>query len=778
MKRVVGLLLSSCICITPACGKKETPAPTEQAAELDRPADQPKVFQQYSTHFDLWEHAHLAEVDHHGLYIELGGPTRAKYTFGDWRSGFGKDGRSGADSFTYVSSDTARIYFQVEKPEPLVLRLRLKPLGTAVVTAYLNQEALPSTRLSGEDFRDYDVSVPVEKLVAGENRLMLRFGGTKLIDGETLSAALASVRVMRQADASAESFSPPRLSELKTETAVGGVQRRALAVRMPTTLSFFVEVPEGGKLGFGVGVAGDAPKQARASVTVTPEGGAPKQVFKADLSGKWRDEVVGLEEFAGKIVRLDLRAEGEAGLGRVAWSTPALLVPPKPLAGSAKRAKNVVVVLIDTMRARSLRPFNAQTRVKTPVLDKIAQEGAVFEATQAPENWTKPSTASLLTGLFPATHGAKTDAAMVPKSATLLSEALKEAGFSTGSFIANGYVSDKFGFNQGWDKYTNYIREKKSTEAENVFKEAGDWVEQHKGERFFAYVHTIDPHVPYDPPDEFLRMYMKGDYAGPVAPRKTPDQLAEAKKVPPKMTFSAADQEYLKDLYDGEVSYHDHYLGLFVERLKQLGVYDDTVFVITADHGEEFNEHGSWGHGHSVYQELLWIPYIVRFPGVVPAGRRIAQTVSSMSVYPTVLEAAGVNPPSALEDKSKLAWLRGGAPPALPVAFSDFLDDRRVIRAGRYKLILRGTSATFFDLQDDPTEQKELDRSNFPVASRYTAILLGQFLGARDRRTWLSGEQGQGVRFDRENANIDETLREQLKAIGYAGDGPAAGDTH
>jgi len=125
-----------------------------------------------------------------------------------------------------------------------------------------------------------------------------------------------------------------------------------------------------------------------------------------------------------------------------------------------------------------------------------------------------------------------------------------------------------------------------------------------------------------------------------------------------------------------------------------------------------------------------------------------------------------------------LTWVRGGAQPAVPVAFSDFLDDRRVIRVGRWKLILRGTNETMFDLQSDPTEQKELDRSKHPIAARYTTLMLGQFLGARDRRHWLGGSQGQGVKLEKENAAIDDTLREQLKAIGYAGDGPTPGDTH
>jgi arylsulfatase A-like enzyme len=778
MKRAMWLALIS-MGLLVGCGSKKSTASGEQAAAAaDRPADQPKAFANYQTHFDLWEHAHLAEVDHQGLYVELGTPARDKYTYGDWRSGWGKDGSAGSETFTYANADASRLYFAVDKPQALTIRMRVKPIGTGVVTLYMNGEALPSVRFSGNDFKDYDVSVPAERVQAGENRLLLRFGGTTLVNGETLAAAVASVRIapgpLPQGGAE---YSPPRFSELRTEIAVAGVQRRALAVRTPTTLTYYLDVPQGGKLGFGVGVSGDKAKGGKVSVRVTPEGGAPKDVFKADVTGAWRDEVIDLDAYAGQVVRVDLRAEGDVGAGRLAWSTPALLVPPKSVEPPKKAAKNVVVLLIDTMRAKSLKPFNPATRVKTPALDAFAKEGTVLEAAQSPENWTKPSVASVLTALYPATHGAKTDGARLPESATLASEVFKEAGFKTATFLANGYVSDKFGFKQGWDHYTNYIREKKSTEAENVFKETGDWIEKHADDRFFVYIQTIDPHVPYDPPEQFLSMYKKGDYTGQVSPRRTADLLAEAKRSPPRVTFTAADKQYLKDLYDAEVSYHDHYFGLFVERLKKLGLYDDTIFVITSDHGEEMEEHGSWGHGHSVYQDLLWVPYMVRFPSAVPAGKRITQAVSTMSIFPTVAEAAGVKVPDSVEDRSLLSWLRGAAPPALPVAFSDFLDDRRVIRAGRWKLILRGTNETMFDLEKDPEEQKELDRAKYPIASRYTTMLLGQFLGATDRRSWLSGAQGAGAKLERENAAIDDTLREQLKGLGYAGEAPAP-DTH
>ncbi|HKU41481.1 MAG TPA: sulfatase, partial [Polyangiales bacterium] len=343
----------------------------------------------------------------------------------------------------------------------------------------------------------------------------------------------------------------------------------------------------------------------------------------------------------------------------------------------------------------------------------------------------------------------------------------KQNGFATASFIANGYVSDKFGFDQGWDYYTNYIRQNKSTKAELVFKEAADWAAKNKDKRFFLYVHTIDPHVPYDPPAEFLKMY-ETEYGGKVKPRDTPDLLEKAKRVPPKVTFDEVDRAHLEALYDGEISYHDHYLGVFIERLKKLGLYDQTVFVVTADHGEEFYDHGSYGHGHSVYQELLHVPFMVRWPGVVKP-QRVSSTVSTVDVSPTILSAAGLEVPDAMEGTDRIPQLLGALPSAPAAAFSDFLDDRRVVRAGRWKLILRGLIPTFFDLQTDPGEKVELELKSHPIALRYCRILLGQFLGTRDRGDWVSAApKGKSVEFKSEAADMDEATKAGLKALGYA----------
>lgn len=752
------------------------------AASGGSQGDAPAAARSLRMQQDLLDLAHLADVDHRGLYIDFGTPARMKYTNGRWRASgqaapWGSDGNEGDETFTYAGA-AARLYVPMREAAPTTMRIRMKAVGSRRLQVFVNNRSLPDgiELAEGDEYRDYDVAIPAGFLRAGENALLLRFGGTTRVGEDDVAAAISSIRFVPGTPAADERFLAPDLAALVATTDVGGTERRALAVRTPTTMSWYLEVPARGRLVFGVGAEGEA-AGARARVVVQPEGGEAAEVYAAAVGSRWDDQSIDLARFAGQVVRLDLIAEGTGEGGRVAWSVPAIMVPPpEHLASTAQPARNVIVLLIDTLRASKLRVYNPQSRVRTPVLDRIAGEGTVFEAAQSQENWTKPSVASVLTGLTPMTHGTKTDAARLSEDAEMVSEVFQRADFATGSFIANGYVSNRFGFDQGWDHYTNYIRENRSTEAENVFREAGDFIEQHHAnERFFVYIQTIDPHVPYDPPAEFLQMYdSRTDYAGQVRPRMTGDLLERAKRTPPAVTFDASDRRRLEALHDGEISYHDRELGRFLERLQQLGVDDDTVILITADHGEEFSDHGSWGHGHSVYQELLHVPLIVWRPGTVPA-QRISHTVSTVSVSRTVLELAGVDGLRSAEGRSLVPDIRGEVLPGPQVAFSDFLDDRRVIRAGRWKLILRGYNTTMFDLESDPGEQRELEIEDRPIAGRYLRVLLGQYLGALDRGNWLSGNQQARGALSGGSADMDAETCAQLRALGYVPNCPGEG---
>jgi arylsulfatase A-like enzyme len=565
--------------------------------------------------------------------------------------------------------------------------------------------------------------------------------------------------------ASTEGTAPPGRIAVE-QVSVGGVGRRAIVLAPGAQVDWFVEVPEDGTLVFGSGLS---PRGAGVLALQIDSDGSAGSTQRLDAGASWNDQQVSLKGVAGKIARLRFRNEGATEIAlsdaRVARRAGAVVTMDEP-------ARNVVVLLIDTLRASKVQAYYPKTRVKTPTIDAFASGGTLFERSQSPENWTKPAVASVLTSLHPATHKTKQDASKLPKSALMLSEVYQKAGFETASFIANGYVSNAFGFDQGWDHYTNYIREARNTNASNVFGEAEGWIEKNKDGRFFVYIQTIDPHVPYDPPAKFLEMYDPQPYSGQVRNRRTHLMLDDAKKNPKKYTFTKRDKERIEALHDGEISYHDEYFGKFLAKLRELGLDENTIIVVTSDHGEEFQEHGSWGHGHSVYQELLGVPLMFRWPGVIPANARIGPVVSTLDIGPTVLEATGVPIPEEFEGRSLLGFMRGDWPAGPYVAFSDFLEHRRVIRGGDWKMIIRGNlSQVMFDLGNDYWEQKELDGSEHPIAQRYLRTLHGQFLGAEDRGHWLaasaSSSSSKKPGLTEEKQEMTPELCRQLVALGY-----------
>jgi choline-sulfatase len=715
-----------------------------------------------SVAYDLVALAHLADVEQGGLFIDFGTSAQNKYTVGDWQSGWLGRGREGDATFAYAGR-RARVYFQADEQAELVVRVRLQSIGTLAVTPYLNNQELRSVFFDEDSaFQNVDIRVPAEHVRLGENYLLLAFGGAIERNGQEISVAVDSIRIAKATENLDAAGAVPSTNDLRGAVTVGGSERQALRLRAPTRMSFYAEIPEGAKLSFGLGAEEGT---ATASVEITPDEGTRASVFSGAAGASWSDQEIDLAAYAGKVVRIDLSAQGTSG--RVAFGTPRIMAPAAERT-EIEPAKNVVIVLIDTLRADKLRPFNPRTRVQTPVIDRLATGGVVFEHAQSSSNWTKPSVAGVLTGLYPAGHNARSQEASLPGDALMLSEHFKANGFATGGFIANGYISDRFGFAQGWDHYVNYIRDNRPTDASNVFEAAGAWMEQNKDRRFFLYVHTIDPHVPYDPPDRYLSMYDAHPYEGPVEARRTPELLEDAKRNPPRVRFTERDAERLRALHDGEISQHDFEFGRFLERLGAAGLTNDTLVVVVSDHGEEFNEHASWGHGHSVYQELLHVPLLVSYPGAIGASR-VPTIVSSVAVAPTVVELAGLPALPHVEAPSLVGLMQGDRLAGPPIAFSEWLDERRVATTARFKIIVRGNlTASLFDLERDPGEARQLELTARPIAARYLRIYHGQFLGSTDRSHWLDAEQGRGVNLRANEAQVDDALRQQLEAIGYA----------
>ncbi|MBI5488216.1 MAG: sulfatase [Deltaproteobacteria bacterium] len=716
--------------------------------------------------YDLADRLGFAALRRGGLWIDVGTTDAFKYTLGGWKSGWGRAVERDGGWCGHATTDSSRLFFPWPTSEDIVIRMRVRRAGAESVSLYANDNSRPSQSadIPAGDWAVVSLRVAAANVIAGENRMLLRWSGTQDIGGEAVAALVDWFHVASASSAETASDAEP-LSQAVVRSTAGGTAK--VLVPAGGGLSYSLDVPtEAPVRGLMAAAAGGA---ATLAVRATTDGEAPKVLAEVQVSGTDpKATAVDLAPFAGKVIRLDLDA---AGAGVTLVSSGVFVEPRAVDAAVLGRlgkvtARNVIHVMIDTLRADHVPPYG-RTRVQAKVLELVAQRGALFERFSAVEDWTKPSCATMLTGLYPNTHKAQTDDIMLSPSVRMISEELKAKGLQTASFIANGYVSDKFGFKRGWDQYTNYIREGKPTTADRVFGDAAAWIEAHKAERFYAYVHTIDPHVPYSPPAEFLALYDDKPYDGPIVARQTHLQVEDIKKK--KMTVTDRDKERLEALYDGEISFHDGHLGSFLKKLDELGILEETLVIVSSDHGEEFWDHGSVGHGHSIFQELVHVPFFLMWKNVIPAGVRIGENHDHTCIVPTVFEALGLPPPGYLEGLSVLGQALGRQEVGPSAGFSTHQGDRMAVWSGRYKFQLSGAvRGALFDLVEDPHSAEDRDDQR-PIAVRWMRTLLGAHLGSPDKRFWRHVDLSRANvgEVQAEAAQMDAQTLCQLCQLGY-----------
>jgi choline-sulfatase len=759
-------------------GKKDSPAAEPTAAAATVPAPPPaspriggesrlSARSRLKGVRPLIVEARRAELDVGGLFIDFGTADQLKYTAGGWGNGWGER-KSEADGTTYAETRGRSLpvrmflYRDTGQAKQVALRLRARG-GPRMVSVRLNGQVAGRARV-GSAFATVSVPLGPGMVVPGPMELVLDVDSAN----PAVPAPPGGVDVdwlwLGRSRDGAFPQSGPRVAPMT----FGDGTRRTLLAPTPRNYAFYFDVPPAASLVFDYGGEAGTKFIVRARVD---RAYAPRVVFQANaVPGRWKEAVVDLSPLAGRTIKLELMTQGSISAG---WGDPEIMVPrdatKAPAPGSRKPARNVILLVMDTARADVFRPFNAKSTVRTPAFDRLSEESTVFTSAYAAENWTKPSVATILSGLYPTTHGTKGDSDVLSSDVRLLSEHLQRKSFATASFIANGYCSDKFGFKRGWDEYRNYIRENKPSEAEHVFGDALTWITKHTEERFFVYLQTIDPHVPYDPPAEYLRMYFPGDYRGRVG--RSLDGLEQLAIASQKKPIDAQDWNYIKALYEAEVTYHDAHLGKFLAKLDEMGLLDETLFVVTNDHGEELRDHGKLGHGHSLYEELVRAPLMIRYPALF-RGQRVREPAENVDIFPTVLEALGLEPVSDIDGVSLLPMLEG-KPPAVPnYAISEFRDGYRSVRVGRWKMIAgQNGQRRLFDLEADPAEQTDQVRRSF-IASRMCEQHLSEFLASPAKTSRYREANVQQRRFKPGFVKQDPELKKQLEALGYFGGNP------
>lgn len=340
------------------------------------------------------------------------------------------------------------------------------------------------------------------------------------------------------------------------------------------------------------------------------------------------------------------------------WENQKTTIHYKHIESKALTDTNVILIVIDALRADHLGCYEYK-RPTSPHMDALAKEGFLFKNCYTQASWTKPSTASLLTSLYPPVHQAIYHGSALPDEAVTFAEILKEQGYLTYGYVANPNLKTIFNFDQGFDFYDDYLMRdklyyaamrnfqsnfpffKKITGKTFCFSDRDNiklaneriipWLEKYKTNNFFMYLHYMDPHDPYSPPAPYDKMYpyVEGDI--------------NSKNI---------------SLYDGEIRFADEHIGRLFEKLKSLGVYDKTLIVITSDHGEAFGEHNDERHGHTVYNELLKVPLIIKHPGSEKANVRIKKQVRSIDILPSILDLLNISYKKSL-DGASLSTLMG-----------------------------------------------------------------------------------------------------------------------
>jgi len=409
------------------------------------------------------------------------------------------------------------------------------------------------------------------------------------------------------------------------------------------------------------------------------------------------------------------------GLSAVVIAGVYLLATPNRPHLKYARAKNVIIISLDTLRADRLGAYG-YNRETSPALDRFASDGIVFEKSVSPAPWTLPTHVSLLSGLFPTTHGVtKSIHQRIPNAIPLLAEVLRETGFRTHAVTGGGYLSENYGFNRGFETFEKHRRDHEGTTSK-MLKRAEELITTYRasGEQFFVFLHTYDIHCPYAPPEPYFSMFKSDD-----AEYVDTDRCA---KYYIKNPVNEAQAKFISDRYDGSIRWVDDKLNGFFEFLRSSQVLNDTLVVIMSDHGEEFLERGTIGHSGSLHKELLDVPLIITGSGLAP--RRISTPVSLVDVKPTLLALLGVSyqgsKPS--DGRSLVAHILGEIDSNIrPFQFAE-LDREKVLRTrvdttSQLILDIEEESYKYVDLATDHIESGAINNmSSQKFSDQYLAL--------------------------------------------------------
>lgn len=495
--------------------------------------------------------------------------------------------------------------------------------------------------------------------------------------------------------------------------------------------------------------------------------------------------------------------------------------------GNGNIAKpNIILITLDTLRADHLSCYG-YNRKTSPFIDKIANEGILFNECISPSSWTLPSHASIFTGLYPSEHGAihsalQRNKSKLDKSFTTLAEIMEKNGYLTAGFIGGPYLSSEFGLSQGFEYYNDilipsdmtfvinkltftdilitafkkFINPRKISEvleyyisdianyiynehfskklldingwkkkADEINSVALPWIEKNKDSRFFLFINYFDTHTPYKLPIGFDNLFDRG-YKGKL--KGLPGELYSISS----HAYSPTDDDfkYLISLYDSQICFLDMNIRKLFEKLDSCKINNDTIVIITSDHGESFGEHGLVNHGFSLYDDNIRVPLILWGLDKIGGSRKINTQTSTVDILPTILDITNIPIPNNIHGKSLLRLISDDHGFERPVVLSEIFDDIAVHRFGdefkrdlksfrskEWKYISSSNGKNeLYNLINDKKEIDNIIKSENKISDKFEKIK-DEFLISLN--SVLPGKDTK--------AEVGNNIKEKLKALGY-----------
>jgi arylsulfatase len=396
-----------------------------------------------------------------------------------------------------------------------------------------------------------------------------------------------------------------------------GETRKVLFSQTQLSFTYHVKIPRGESyLRFGIGIIDN-----ENPVTFKILAGNKQEIFSREMksAAEWQNARINMKPYAGKKINITFKTESRKK-NIAFWSNPILYKPPQ-------ERFNIIIVLEDTLRADHMSCYGYK-RDTTPVKKKFAGEGVLFLNSFAQAPKTRPSCISLMTSLYPTA----TKVYLLENYLTL-AEILRYTGFRTASFIQNAHAGAFVGLHQGFS-YLSYKYSKTAKTRDIYGKEVIEWIKEHDDMNYFLYVHVVDPHAPYNPPEKFRHLYNDASSGKKDVP-------VNRQLDPPWVT--APTMQGRRARYDGEIRNNDFYFGKFLSGLKEIGSLDNTLIIFIADHGEHLGEHDLWSHIPPCYVQVIKTPMIMVCPKKLPRGRVVTQPVQNLDIVPTILDLLKIN---------------------------------------------------------------------------------------------------------------------------------------